>query len=78
MSVTDQVERQGCEHCGEDHDLSTMTMMGDYWFCQNCCDEWKKDFDACDHLWEPQESEFGEPGRYCGKCCGFTLLDVKS
>jgi len=66
---------QGCEHCAKEFPIETMTMMGDYWYCQGCYDEWKAHFDACDHHWTPEESEFGEPGRYCDKCSGFQLLD---
>lgn len=68
-------ELQGCEHCSKEFSLETMTMMGEYWFCQGCYDEWKSEFDACVHHWTPEESEFGEPGRYCDKCSGFQLLD---
>lgn len=68
-------DNQGCEHCSNEFPIETMTMMGEHWFCQGCYDGWKKEFDACDHHWAPEESEFGEPGQYCNKCSGFQLLD---
>jgi uncharacterized Zn ribbon protein len=64
---------QGCEHCSKEFPIEDMTMMDDGWFCAECCAEWKAEFDACAHSWEPEESEFGEPGKYCGKCHGFVL-----
>lgn len=68
-----EMDLQGCESCGKEFDVGTMTLMGEYWFCEGCYDEWKKQFDACEHSWEPELSEFGEPGKYCHKCSGFTL-----
>lgn len=66
------VEMQGCEHCGKEFPFDdNMTMMGEYWFCHGCYTEWKAVFDACDHHWTPEESEFGDPGQYCDKCHGF-------
>ena len=36
--------------------------MGDCWFCHACYTAWKAEFDACEHDWEPELSEFGEDG----------------
>jgi hypothetical protein len=69
-------DNQGCEHCLKEFPIETMLSMSDCWYCQGCYDEWKKEFDACDHDWVPEESEFGEPGRHCDKCNGFQLLVV--
>jgi hypothetical protein len=62
---------QGCEHCSKEFPIEDMTMMGDCWFCADCYADWKKTFDACEHKWEPDQDEFGEPGKYCEKCHGF-------
>lgn len=69
---------QGCESCSKDFPIETMTMMCDCWFCEGCYKEWKAEFDACEHHWTPEDSEFGEPGRYCDKCSCFQLLDPVS
>ena len=66
---------QGCEHCSNHFPIENMTSMGDFWICQECYSDWKKEFDACEHAWAPELSEFGEPGRYCDKCCGFQLIE---
>lgn len=69
----ENVDLQGCEHCGKEFPVETCHMMSDVWICDGCYKDWKKIFDACQHEWEPEESEFGEPGQYCHKCCGFQL-----
>ena len=74
--MSDTIDLQGCEHCAKDFTIENMTSMGDFWICQECYTDWKAEFDKCDHAWEPEDSEFGEPGRYCHKCCGFQLLDT--
>jgi hypothetical protein len=76
--VPDAPEMQTCEHCGKDFDIEDCHMMGDCWFCDGCYKDWKQTFDSCTHEWEPEESEFGEPGRYCHKCCGFELDQQKA
>lgn len=77
--MTDTIEMCGCEHCGKDFPFDdNMVRMADCWFCGGCYAEWKAEFDKCEHAWEPEDSEFGEPGRYCHKCCGFQLLDAHS
>jgi hypothetical protein len=74
--MTEVLDLQGCEHCSKEFPIDTMTSMGDFWICQVCYDGWKKEFDACEHHWTPEASEFGEPGQYCDKCSGFQLLDA--
>jgi hypothetical protein len=69
--MSEQIELQGCEHCGKDHNLETMRMMSDCWFCEDCTADFQKHFDACSHKWSPHVDEMGDPGQYCEHCSGF-------
>ena len=77
MPIPDPVDLQGCEHCGKEFPLDECVTMVDCWYCDGCYKEWKAVFDACQHDWEPELSEFGEDGRYCHKCSGFQLLETE-
>jgi hypothetical protein len=75
QQIAEPVDLQACEHCGKSVPIEQCVMMVDCWYCDGCYREWKTHFDACAHEWEPEESEHGEPGRYCHKCCGFQVID---
>jgi hypothetical protein len=77
MSVTATDDLQACEHCRKEFPIEEMLSMSDFWICSGCYAEWKQTFDACEHQWEPHESEFGEPGKYCGRCMGFVVDEEK-
>jgi hypothetical protein len=63
-------ELQGCEHCGKEVPIESMTTMGDCWFCSPCTDEWRAHFASCKHVFTPSH-EHGDAGQYCEKCSGF-------
>jgi hypothetical protein len=71
IPTADEIEMQGCEHCSKEFPLEEMTRQADGWFCEGCYAEFKKHFDACDHIWEPEIDDMGDEGQYCAKCCGF-------
>jgi hypothetical protein len=69
--MTDTIELQGCERCGKEADLETMTRMEDGWMCQPCDGAFRKAFDACRHTWSPHTDQMGDEGQYCENCSGF-------
>jgi hypothetical protein len=76
-NATTSDDLQACEHCRKEFPIEDMTTAGDCWICPGCYTEWKQTFDACKHEWEPHENEFGEPGKYCGRCMGFMVDEEK-
>ena len=69
-------EKQGCEHCSKEFPLETMSCSADgCWICEGCYADFKKQFDACEHDWEPHTDEMGDEGRVCKRCSGFVLND---
>jgi hypothetical protein len=69
--MTETIDLQSCERCSKERPIETMTIMEDCWFCQECVDAFQKQFDACDHSWEPHTDVMGDAGQYCSKCTGF-------
>jgi hypothetical protein len=69
--TSEKPELQACEHCGNEFPIQTMRRMPDCWFCELCCADFQKQFDACDHKWSPHTDEMGDPGQYCEHCSGF-------
>lgn len=72
--MPDEADLQGCEHCGKEFPIEQCVLMPDCWICERCYADFKAHFDACQHEWEPQQSEHNAPGRYCHKCSGFQCL----
>lgn len=60
-----------CDHCGKYVPLEDAIYSEGCYFCPSCHAEFKAAFDACEHDWEPYHDEYGDPGRYCKRCCGF-------
>lgn len=73
--VLTKTDLQGCEHCGNEFPIEDCHMMVDTWICDRCYREWKAEFDTCDHEWEPETDQYGDPGRFCRKCHGFVIDD---
>jgi hypothetical protein len=73
MALTDEID-QGCEHCGKDFPIEDCHMMEDIWICDGCYREWKAIFDTCNHEWDSHTNQYGEPARYCHRCCGVETL----
>jgi hypothetical protein len=69
--MTDEIDMQGCERCAAELPIERMSMMDDCWFCPSCVADFRKQFDACEHQWEPHTDTMGDEGQYCSKCCGF-------
>lgn len=59
-------DQQACESCENVFDIEQMTMAGDVWICPECMAEWRKEFEACDHAWQPHSD-----GKVCRKCSCF-------
>lgn len=70
-NLSSVVEMQGCEHCSAEVPIEDAVYSEGCYFCPKCYAEWKAHFDTCEHSWEPHYDEYGTPGRYCNKCCGF-------
>ena len=65
-----------CESCGSAIPVDAAIGMEDCWFCPTCYAEFRAEFDACTHDWEPHTDSYGDPGRYCKRCTGFVADDV--
>lgn len=68
---TKLTDQRDCEFCGNEHAIEDMTLMEDCWICPSCEAEWRSEFDACEHEWEPYTDTHGESGRVCKHCSGF-------
>jgi hypothetical protein len=60
-----------CERCGTVHPFEGSVYSEGCYFCPRCWAEWRQNFDACQHKWEPHHNEHGDPGKICRRCCGF-------
>lgn len=64
-----------CEHCEKDFPLEQRVAHVDVYFCEGCTAEWRKEFETCEHDFEPYNAE-GEDGQYCRNCHCFVADDV--
>jgi hypothetical protein len=69
--VSEQIDLQGCEHCGKEFNICSMRMMEDAWFCETCTSEFQEAFAVCEHQWSPHTDQMGDAGQVCEKCLGF-------
>lgn len=70
----DDDEALTCEICTAATPPDTFARTADgSWICQACVDRHAAAAARCDHRWEPEHDENGEPGRYCTRCASFTL-----
>ena len=77
-AADDSEEMQACEHCGSEVPLDDAVSSEGCWYCPKCFEEWRAEFDACEHDWdaEPYYGEHGDEGRLCKKCSGFVPLST--
>lgn len=69
--MSEIIELQGCEHCGKEFSICSMSMMEDAWFCEGCTSEFQEAFSICKHNWTPLINQMGDAGQVCEHCLGF-------
>jgi hypothetical protein len=68
----DEIELRNCSHCDKEFPMDELEHFGeDSDFCEACAAAWIETFNACQHVFEYAENEFGDPGKVCQRCSGF-------
>ena len=77
--IWDEIETALCDHCNKRVPIEDTESLGDDCrFCVDCAAEWRREFHACSHDWEPQTiyDDWGDAGRFCTRCGGFVTHDA--
>jgi hypothetical protein len=77
MKPEDDADLISCDHCGERTTYETSVSHIGVRYCAACDAEWRTNFHACAHQWGTMSphDDYGDLGRYCGRCCAVVTDD---